>query len=158
MNIVQIWAHMTKPKKKPVTNVLAMSDKEAISINWNIFQDASRYKISFGKESGKYTQQIVTIDSTPSWIIRNLEGGKDYYLQIEALNSTGQTISLPSQETRARALIKMEAISTATIMTQPPSSDQVTKTGPEMYLILLASFLFLDMYARVRRKLKRSSF
>jgi hypothetical protein len=151
-----------KPKKKPIANVLAISEEEGIELAWDLFTNASRYKISFGQSTGNYTQQIVTIDSTPSWSIRNLEGGKDYFIQIEALDSTGQVISLPSEETSATALMKVDAA--ATIVTppvapeQPPLPDQVTQTGPEMYLVFLASIIFLDIYARIRRRLKKSVF
>ncbi len=153
-----------KPKKKPVANVLAISEEEAIQVDWDIFPNAARYRVSYGTSQTSMTQKIVTIDSAPSWKIRNLEGGNDYFLQIEALSAAGQVISLPSEVASARALVKVVAVlppvtgAAGTILTQPPTGGEVTQTGPELYFVPIASILFLDMYARIRRKLKASAF
>lgn len=153
-----------KPKKKPVANVLAISEEEAIQVDWDIFPNAARYRVSYGKSETSMTQKIVTLDSAPSWKLRNLEGGTDYFLQIEALSASGQVISLPSEVASARALVKVEAVlppvtgGAGATITQPPTGGEVTQTGPELYFVPIASILFLDMYARIRRKLKASAF
>jgi hypothetical protein len=87
--------------------------------------------------------------------LRNLTGGTTYYIKIEALNATGQVISLPSEETSIKALVRSTTASIPQEPVQPPSGNQVTQTGPEMYVILLASLVFLDLYGRVRRRLMR---
>ena len=85
-------------------------------------------------------------------------------MQVEALNASGQVVSLPSEVASARALVKVEAVlppvtgGAGTILTQPPTGGEVTQTGPELYFVPIASILFLDMYARIRRKLKMSAF
>jgi len=67
-----------------VKNFKGSALDEGVSLSWNAVANATRYKVSYGTQSGSYQEASYT--DTNSIVIEGLENQTEYYFVVQAIN------------------------------------------------------------------------
>lgn len=89
------------PVAPPVVNLQAEPGNAKVDLTWNSYQNASRYAVYIGVESGKYVDMFNTPDANPKATDYNLINGQEYFFAVIALDSNGDIMSSLSNEVSA---------------------------------------------------------
>lgn len=134
--------------------VRAVASDTKVTLSWKSFgQNPSRYKIKYGIQSNQYTESIITIDNRTTWYLPDLINGVSYYFQVVPLDSSGneQTTAPEVSATPFGAGFKPVAGGQNYVL--PQTHEPQGDTGPEMWIVVVFSLLFIDVVLRVRKKL-----
>ncbi len=94
--IRDIIANAGSNDKSVIKNVKVTEKSEEILLEWDAVPNVEGYKVFYGQESGKYTEEM-NVDKT-SASIKGLENLTTYYFTIRAVS--GDWMGTPSQEYR----------------------------------------------------------
>lgn len=89
------------PVAPPVVNLTAEAGNAKVDLKWTAYENAVRYTVYVGVESGKYVDMFKTADATPSAEAYNLVNGQVYYFAVIALDTNDQVMSSLSNEASA---------------------------------------------------------
>ena len=131
-----------------------MASDSKVTLSWNVFgQNPARYKIKYGIESGNYTESILTHDDRTTWYIPDLINNVTYHFQVVAVDYSGneQAYAPEVSATPFGSGYKPVAGTQNYVLpqTQPPKAE----TGPEVWIVVLFSLLFIDIILRLRKSL-----
>ncbi len=90
------------PPAKPTGLEVTDTTKDSITIKWNpnTENDLKKYEISFGKNSGNYSEEEIVLKNETILTIENLDEDKKYFIAIKAVDLSGNK-SIYSNEVSA---------------------------------------------------------
>lgn len=141
------------PKEKE-SLVRAVATDSKVTLSWKAFGlNPVRYKIFYGINPDQYLESILTADNRTNWYIPDLINGVTYYFKLAALDSQGREMNY-SPEVSATPYgtgFKPVAGGQNFVLpqTQPPKAD----TGPEVWIVILASLFLVDIALRLKRRI-----
>lgn len=83
---------------EPVLNLSAEAGDTEAYLKWQKYENASKYYVYIGIESGKYTAGFMTADATNNATAYNLINGQRYYFAVIALDENEKVMSSLSNE------------------------------------------------------------
>ena len=150
--------HAVAAKKTPLRSIAG--DKK-ITLSWDPFPTAQKYKIMFGIRSHQYENSQITQDNISSYVIKDLLNNLPYYVSIIALDSNGFPISENYPEIRAIpkgtgiSIVPAKKSIPKNILYDFSETKQVRgNTGPETsILIFLILSVSLIMYSYKKKNM-----
>ena len=147
--------HSSMPARQPLR---AIPGDSKVTLSWDAFDEAEKYKVSFGIQPGQYEARLTTADNATSFVVDDLMNGLDYYFTVTALDATGFPLSenypevqatpngfgfkiIPSKKEIPRPTIEVEKV------------KEMTQTGPETWIFLAVSLIAaLALYISNKQK------
>lgn len=151
-----------------VTGVeIANIESSKITLNWEVAASSSdkfiqNYRIYYGTDAENLDQSIDTFDSSTTWYIPYLTNDTVYYFAITAIDSDGLESQIPSQIVSATPIgdeeVQAEEDHGAANIDEEQeegleNADEVPESGPNLYIIIIATLILGDLYLRVKDKL-----
>lgn len=154
------------PGLEEIDNLFGVPGVESITLSWQAVEGAESYDVSYRSILGQGQQELNTAE--PRIVVQNLSGNLSYLFTVTAKDAQGNDVSKPT-ESRA---VKVLSAPVETVDDEPTEvvnlpEDQVnrpaadvqteparhTNSGPEVYLLVIASLVVLNLYGRARRAL-----
>ena len=134
--------------------VRAVASDTKVTLSWQVFgQNPARYKIKYGVQSGVYTESVLTNDNRTTWYIPDLINNVRYYFQVVALDAFGNE-QAPAPEVSAMPFGSgFKPVAGTQNYILPQIHEPKAETGPEIWIVVLFSLLFLDVVLRIRKKI-----
>jgi hypothetical protein len=134
-----------KPALPNVENLLGIPGIESVRLKWDLVPEAIGYQVTFFHQG---LQQTFTTQ-TNSYLAENLDSSSSYEFQVLALGADGKHISNPAQTIP----LTPQPAPVASIPQAPahPAANIHTASGPEVYVFIAISILFLNLYSRIRK-------
>jgi|CXWL01.1.fsa_nt_gi hypothetical protein len=143
-----------------IKNISGTPGVGSVTLFWDPVGSAATYELQYKSVLGVSSQTITT--DTSRKIVENLVPDVSYVFTVKAKDVSGNNLSLA---TDSRALQVLSPPVETTVITPPPVQEpelrpaaQVqtlperhTKSGPEVYLLILLSVIVLNLYGRVRK-------
>lgn len=142
------------PKKKE-SLVRAVASDSKVTLSWNVFgQNPARYKIKYGVEPGNYSESILISDNRTTWYIPDLINNVSYSFQVIAIDHMGneQAYAPEVSATPFGSGYKPVAGTQNHIYVPVEKPKETTGSGPEVWIVVLFSLLFIDIILRLKRK------
>ncbi|MDP2690976.1 MAG: fibronectin type III domain-containing protein [bacterium] len=135
---------------KEIENLFGIPGVESLTLSWNPVEGAVVYEIEQSSILGTMTYT----STEPRTTIEKLQPETSYKFKVLAKDAAGESISLVT-ETRALKVLAApaeEVQPTVSAAPETPTPSEQPKSGPEVYLLILASVILLNFYSKLRKK------
>lgn len=142
---------VTEPLKE-VQNLFGIPGLGTVTLSWDPVKDAVNYEISPKSILGE--GEVIKTDAT-SYTIENLTPDISYIFGVVAKDSLGNVVSLVTESKSITPLTPEKPAPPQEIHGAAEFPKQHPNSGPEVYLLIIASILLLNGYGRLRKMLIR---
>ncbi len=158
------------PGLKDIPNLFGIPGVGTVTLSWGALEGASSYEVTHKSIVGSSQEVLTTTE--PRITVQDLSPNLSYIFTVTAKDAKGV---LFSKATDSKAIKVLEApVASAPVIDTPstpvvtlPTLDQPkaaadtrdtmpvrhTKSGPEVYLLIIASLIVLNLYGKARRRL-----
>jgi len=150
---------VTEPLSE-ITNLFGIPGLGTMTLSWDPVPGATSYEVQYKSLLSSSEQPMMT--GTNKITVENLSPDVSYVFTVQAKNAQGTVVSLPTETRALKALATGEKPSQTpenqvSLDDLKPAADvqtvpvRHTSSGPEVYLLIIASVLMLNVYGRVRK-------
>jgi hypothetical protein len=155
------------PGSKELSNLFGIPGIGTVTLSWAAVEGAASYEVTYKSIVGSSQKVLTTTE--PRITVQDLAANLSYIFTVTAKDAAGADAS---QATDSKAIKVLEApVASAPVVNTPntpalPTIDapkaaadtetlpvRHTKSGPEVYLLIIASLIVLNLYGRARRRL-----
>lgn len=124
-----------------------------VTLSWDNFGiNPVRYKINYGVESGVYLENVITFDNRTTWYIPDLINGVKYYFQVVPLDALGKEQAPSPEASAAPTGAGFHPVAGSQNYILPQNYAPQGDTGPESWIVILASLFVVDIVLRIRKR------
>jgi hypothetical protein len=150
---------VTEPLSE-ISNLFGIPGLGTMTLSWDPVPGAAMYEVQYKSLLSSSEAPMTT--ETSKITVENLSSDVSYVFTVVAKDANGDVLSLATESRALKALAQGEKPSQTNGNEVPlsdlkPSADvqtmpaRHTSSGPEVYLLILASVLMLNVYGRVRK-------
>jgi hypothetical protein len=154
------------PGAKDLSNLFGIPGIGTVTLSWAALEGATSYEVTYKSIVGP-SQQVLTTKE-PRITIQDLAANLSYIFTVVAKNAVGEEVSRPTDSKAIKVLDSPVAsapvtdntpVVTVPVIVQPKAAADTretlparhSKSGPEVYLLILASLIVLNIYGRFRK-------
>jgi hypothetical protein len=126
-----------------IAGLIGIPGPGSIALTWEAIKGADHYQISYSE--GRSIQKFTS--TTNEFMVPKLSEESSYSFKVEAFNASNTSIS---KSASTISLTPQKPHAAAAIIQPPPVH---TASGPEVYVFIALSVLFLNFYAKIRKSL-----
>lgn len=155
------------PGLQEISNLLGIPGIESATLSWTAVPGAVSYDVSYRSIIGQNQQDLTTTE--PRISVRDLAPNLSYVFTVVAVGADGEEVSKPTESKSIKVLeepVRNAAVEvpeptvTEPVVVEEPkqAAEEVqtapvrhTKSGPEVYLLIIASLIILNIYGKARK-------
>ncbi len=152
-----VCAHAVAPTGKE--KLRAISGDSKVTLTWEPYEEAVKYKVLFGIKSKKYEVELETEDNVTSYVVNDLMNKIPYYFTVVAIDERGIEISEKYNEVVEipkgfgfKVVPSKKEIPTTILKDFSKESKIKGSTGPESITFIAVSFLIASVFFFLRKR------
>lgn len=156
------------PGAKEISNLFGIPGIGTVTLSWAALEGASSYEVTYKSIVGSSQKKLSATE--PRITVKDLAANLSYIFTVTAKDALGEDLS---KATDSKAIKVLESpVASAPVVNTPPAPSVVnlpeieapraaaetetlpvrhTKSGPEVYLLIIASLIVLNIYGRFRK-------
>jgi len=165
---IQVGKLGATPNAKPekVTGLVAQPADSRVILSWaapkSLAVPIKNYRVYFGSSPNSLTNAVDTFTNATTWYVPNLKNGTQYYFAVVAVDAKGNASDGFDNIVPAVAGGGVSVVSTPAVQNGSAGKEEIknikggtSKTGPEMFWLVILSLLGGICYGRFSKRIAK---